>query len=571
MLLSQVLKGDAMQNFYVLSLLFLLTATGWSAEIHVPADHALIQQAIDAAKNGDVILVSPGTYVENIQFHGNAIHVRSLEGAERTFIDGNQTNSVVTFRRHGTPLSLLEGFTLFNGLGSGIPDRSGGGILVEDASPTIRNNIIEYNRAPFGGGIHCMGDSSPLIVENIIRLNTAVHHGAGIFCFECTPTIRGCTFYENRVGDASEPGWGGGISVTHSAPNIVHNEFYDNHASWAGGAIFCKYPHATVSSPPIDNNYIHDNSSVKRGGGIMLTVCDFDITNNIIQGNSSACGGGMLSGIASLICNNIISENTAELGGGLYTSNSCRLVNNTFFRNAATAGGGGFSIAGVASVRIINTIFWKDSAPVGDELFLKDEYGACTVNISSSDVMGGQSSAQVDPGCSLIWDNASMIDADPFFVDQDDADFHLSHTSPCCNRGDNVALGLLPVDNEGDPRIACGQVDMGADEFHRHLYHSGDPRPNGTVRVIFIGEPNTQQVALIAGLDSYENPIPCNFGDWYIRPPTLILHPLPPIPSPGGVEVMVGNLPTFPSGPYTLYLQAMIGYKLTNLSIMRVR
>src|SRR3990172_6967509 len=37
-----------------------------AATIHVPADHPTIQAAIDAAQDGDVIEIAPGTYRENV-------------------------------------------------------------------------------------------------------------------------------------------------------------------------------------------------------------------------------------------------------------------------------------------------------------------------------------------------------------------------------------------------------------------------------------------------------------------------------------------------------------------------
>ena len=48
-----------------------------AATIRVPADAATIQSAIDSAVTGDTVLVSPGTYVENINFRGKAITVAS--------------------------------------------------------------------------------------------------------------------------------------------------------------------------------------------------------------------------------------------------------------------------------------------------------------------------------------------------------------------------------------------------------------------------------------------------------------------------------------------------------------
>src|SRR5947208_12963096 len=82
--------------------------------IHVPADQPTIQAAINAASNGDTVLVSPGIYVENINFNGKAITVTSSGGPSVTIIDGNANGAVVIFANSETANSVLNGFTIRN-------------------------------------------------------------------------------------------------------------------------------------------------------------------------------------------------------------------------------------------------------------------------------------------------------------------------------------------------------------------------------------------------------------------------------------------------------------------------
>ena len=121
--------------------------------IYVPEDHATIQKAIDAASDGDEIIVSPGTYTENIDFKGKDIIVRSREPEDpdnvaATILDGGGSGSVVVFQNGETGKARLAGFTITNGSGSpttisGYEFIVGGGILVSGgAIPTIENNII---------------------------------------------------------------------------------------------------------------------------------------------------------------------------------------------------------------------------------------------------------------------------------------------------------------------------------------------------------------------------------------------------------------------------------------------
>jgi len=84
----------------------------------VPGDCPTIQAGIDSCSTGDTVMVSPGTYVENIDFLGKAIVVVSLYGPDSTVIDGNQEGSVVTFANGESVHSVIEGFTITNGSGT---------------------------------------------------------------------------------------------------------------------------------------------------------------------------------------------------------------------------------------------------------------------------------------------------------------------------------------------------------------------------------------------------------------------------------------------------------------------
>ena len=174
--------------------------------IGVPGDFPTIQAAIDAAEDGDVIVVEPGTYRETIDFRGRAITVRSTAPDDpgvvaATIIDGANNGSVVTFRSGETGQSVLSGFTItggsgtwetfeveFEGVRKELEGHFGGGILVMHySSPAIENNTITGNTAEeYGGGIAVMMDSSPAITGNTITENTAEFAGGAIWVSACS-------------------------------------------------------------------------------------------------------------------------------------------------------------------------------------------------------------------------------------------------------------------------------------------------------------------------------------------------------------------------------------------------
>ena len=237
-----------------------------AATIHIPGDQPTIQAGIEAAEAGDLVLVSPDTYVENIDFLGKAITVRSVEGARSTIIDGNASGSVVTFDSGETAGSVLDGFVIRNGDSHFILWDSciqgGGGIFCSGSSPTITNCAISNNIGCLGGGIHCFG-GSPVITNCTISWNFATTsgilpdgsmepgHGGGIFCDDSDATITNCTISRNmategyyRGPDGGEvPGRGGGIYCSSSV-TITNCILWENSA---GSEIYGGSPGVTYS------------------------------------------------------------------------------------------------------------------------------------------------------------------------------------------------------------------------------------------------------------------------------------------------------------------------------------
>jgi parallel beta-helix repeat protein len=143
--------------------------------------YSTIQAAINEARNGDEIVVSPGTYRENISFQGKKITLRSTAPGDpsvvaSTIIDGRSAGAVVTFSNGETREAVLAGFTIRNGSSS-----YGGGIYIFSASPNITGNTVQNNSAGYGGGIAVYHHSSPTITGNVIKGNSAYDAGGGIW------------------------------------------------------------------------------------------------------------------------------------------------------------------------------------------------------------------------------------------------------------------------------------------------------------------------------------------------------------------------------------------------------
>ncbi|MEI6499744.1 MAG: right-handed parallel beta-helix repeat-containing protein [Armatimonadota bacterium] len=431
---------------------------------NVPGQYATIQAAINAAANGDVVVVAKGTYRENIDFKGKAITVRSSDPTSAavvaaTIIDGQKKGSVVSFKTAEKSTSVLKGLTITNGSGTTLK-------IVGGVFAGLTTNL--------GGGIDCNG-SSPTISGNVITNNgvvgtaTVYPIGGGIGCYNASPMISGNTISGNKVNGGSNGGFGGGIGCGTGSPKIVDNTISGNTAdatnNAGGGGIWCSATAETISG-----NVVSSNKSSLRGGGIYLEreTAAVTVSGNIISNNVAAKGGGVYSWSAwTVFSNDIVSGNsaTAYSGGGFMLCEGAvaTIVNCTIGGNSAKYGGG-VSCNDDALVTLRNTIVAFNTSGCDGDMGNKSK-----LVVTYSDFWA-------NPGGNYVnfadqTGKGGNVSKDPLFANRTAGDFHekskrgrwngsawVTDTvqSPCINAG-NPASAFA-----NEPAPNGGRINMGA-------------------------------------------------------------------------------------------------------------
>jgi len=168
-----------------------------------------IQAAVNDSRHGDVVLVYPGRYVENISLNHYNITIESMYSIdpqdiyiESTIIDGNMNSCIRVV--NGETLTI-SGITLVNneqGNYSGDLNYAGGGIYLKLYSQAFVNNCIIRNCiAQSGGGISVSSHSNLLLSNVKIFDNQALAIGGGIAFEESESLIFDsaalCSVYNN--------------------------------------------------------------------------------------------------------------------------------------------------------------------------------------------------------------------------------------------------------------------------------------------------------------------------------------------------------------------------------------
>jgi predicted outer membrane repeat protein len=384
---------------------------------NVPADKPTIQAGINAAVNGDTVLVQPGIYIENINYNGKNITIASLflvtqdtSYISQTIIygDGTACKSVVFFVNGEDSTAILTGFTLTNGYnyrGGGINcigaspslsyltisnnhthywngySREGGGIYCENSCLSLRNvKIISNSALPScpdagldsGGGISCK--NSDITMQDVSIMYNTAESGGGIYCNNSSPVMNHIVISSNTSYPDSNPLWGvyfdsygGGMSCVNGSNPVLHEVTIDGNTAYSGfdtpswfsysyafgGGIYC-----ASSSPEFIDVIISNN----------ISTCLYPLYSQDDYGGGIYCSGCSPSFQDVLIANNSVTG----CGGGMYCDHSFPiLMNATITENIAGSDGGGMYCASSAPVfdSIVRANIYFNMAFRGNDLY----------------------------------------------------------------------------------------------------------------------------------------------------------------------------------------------------------
>jgi len=242
--------------------------------LNVPSDYATIQEAVDAAVEGDLILIAPGTYNEAVQVTTNNIIIRGLE-RNTVILDGQfkldngirvvgangvalENMTAMNYTKNGFFWTGVTGYRgdyltawrngdygvyVFDSIG-GVLDHSYGagspdaGVYVGECYPCdslINHFVSEHNGLGYSG---TNSGGNMVIVNSVFRHNRAgvvPNSGSYELCYpERKTTIIGNLVYDNNQPDTPAIdvailAMGNGILSAGGVQNIIERNRVWNH------------------------------------------------------------------------------------------------------------------------------------------------------------------------------------------------------------------------------------------------------------------------------------------------------------------------------------------------------
>jgi len=200
-------------------------ADTWTVDDDGKADFDNIQAAVDAASDGDEIIVAPGTYTRNsspvVEISDKDLWIRSSGGDSVTMIDGEGQNQCMYLWNSD---STIEGFKFRRG-----DSQYTGGMSIMLSDVTVNSCFFDDNYGMFfAGGLFVQSDSNVVIINTDFYDNTSEHAGAITSAGNCS--LSNCSISGNTGNNST-----GGIVVIRGNVSMEQCTVEWNDGPSAGG------------------------------------------------------------------------------------------------------------------------------------------------------------------------------------------------------------------------------------------------------------------------------------------------------------------------------------------------
>lgn len=381
-----------------------------------------IQEAIDAASDGDTVLVGPGTWEEALAVGDTTLTLEASDGAATTVIDGGGEGEAISVSGN----AWITGFTLRNSGGHAISvdagsptlsdlvfedlgtvDLYGGAVAVWTGSPmimgctftggsglagahlfvhsgtvTVRDSDFSGGTASYGGSIAVGGGT--LVLERVtVRGNVASVHGGGLYTAPgASLLLTDTTFSDNANSTGTPYGFGGGLFLGASGSLVAERVTFSGNGSpeyatamsYGGGLFLDSSSSATLTEVTLDGNLAY------YGGGLFQNdMATVDLVGSELRANEAVQGAAIWVAQGdqlSLADTSVLANTSLYSGAGIHVSSLTGLwiTGTTFDGNLALDGNGAAAVVTTAgTLEVVDSSFDTNIAhSAGGALHLSD-------------------------------------------------------------------------------------------------------------------------------------------------------------------------------------------------------
>ncbi len=245
----------------------------------VPADYATITKAVDAAKPGDLVLISPGIYKEEVKVETDDVVIRGTD-RNSVIIDGEfqRENGIQVFS-NGV---AVENLTVRNNTGNGVffTGDYGKGVTLTGYRASY---VTAYDNGVYG--IYAFNATKGVLDHDY----GSGHPDSAFYVGQCNPCD---ALLSHDTGEANMLGYSG---TNSTGVTIVESTFSNNRAGVVPNSLYSEKLHpndgTTVAGNVVENNNNgaapnSETFAVAFGNGIILAgASNAVVSHNLVRGN----------------------------------------------------------------------------------------------------------------------------------------------------------------------------------------------------------------------------------------------------------------------------------------------